>query len=148
MAERGTYKRIADELRRRVQSGELSVGAMVPSELALGDEYGVARGTARAALAILAEEGLIEVVPGQGRRVAGSPSADQEPVTAYERIATALRTRIDAGEFGAADPLPSEAALMAEFRVSRNTVRRAYRHLAEAGVVVVRHGAGAFAAPR
>lgn len=147
MAERGTYRRIADELRQRVRSGQLSAGAMVPSELALGEEYGVARGTARAALVVLAEEGLIEVVPGQGRRVAGSPPPDQEPVTAYERIATALRSRIEAGEFGASDPLPSEATLVAEFGVSRNTVRRAYRHLAEVGVVVVRHGAGAFAAP-
>jgi DNA-binding GntR family transcriptional regulator len=147
VAERGIYRQIAGDLRQRIRSGELRIGAMVPSELALSEEYGVARGTARAALAILAEEGLIEVVPGQGRRVAGSPPADQEPVTAYERIATALRTRIDAGEFRAADPLPSEAALMAEFGVSRNTVRRAYRHLVEVGVVVVRHGAGAFAAP-
>lgn len=148
VAERGTYRRIADELRQRVRCGDLPAGAMVPSELALGEAYGVARGTARAALAILAEEGLIEVVPGQGRRVAGSPPADHEPATAYERIATALRTRIDAGEFGATDPLPSEAALMAEFGVSRNTVRRAYRNLAEVGAVVVRHGAGAFPAPR
>ncbi len=147
-AERGTYRRIADELRQRVRAGDLPAGAMVPSELALSEDYGVARGTARAALAVLAEEGLIEVVPGQGRRVVGRPPVDHEPVTAYERIATALRTRIDAGEFTSADPLPSEAALMDEFGASRNTVRRAYRHLAELGVVVIRHGAGAFPASR
>jgi DNA-binding GntR family transcriptional regulator len=71
-----------------------------------------------------------------------------EPATAYERIAEALRQRLDAGEFAAGTPLPSEADLVAEYGVSRNTARRAYQHLAEAGAVVVRHGAGAFPAPR
>jgi DNA-binding GntR family transcriptional regulator len=37
---------------------------------------------------------------------------------------------------------------MTEYQVSRNTVRRAYRQLVESGAVVVRHGAGAFPAPR
>ena len=59
-----------------------------------------------------------------------------------------IRDSLDAGEFGADDPLPSEAALVAEYGVSRNTVRRAYRVLVDAGRVVVRHGAGAYAAPQ
>ena len=120
---------------------------MVPSELALGEEYDVARGTVRSALALLLDEGLIEVVPGQGRRVAGAPPAAREPATAYEQIARKLQIRLDAGEFSPAEPLPSESALVAEYGVSRNTVRRAYRHLVEVGAVVVRQGAGAFHAP-
>ena len=63
-------------------------------------------------------------------------------------MASALRERLEAGEFAADAPMPSEAALVAEFGVSRNTVRRAYKHLVEEGAVVVRHGAGAFPAPR
>ena len=63
-------------------------------------------------------------------------------------MAAALRERLEAGEFAADAPMPSEAALVAEFGVSRNTVRRAYKHLVEEGAVVVRHGAGAFPAPR
>lgn len=148
MVERPSYRRIADELRQQIEAGELSAGAMVPSEAVLTRQYDVARGTVRAALALLLDAGLIEVVPGQGRRVVGA-SPDQRPVaTAYERIASALRDRLDAGEFRPDDQLPSEATLMAEYGVSRNTVRRAYRHLAEAGAVVIRHGAGAFPAPR
>lgn len=148
MAERGTYRRIADELRQRIESGEMPAGSMVPSELALAKHYAVARGTTRSALAVLAAEGLIEVVPGQGRRVVGEPSSGQASPTAWQRIAGDLKGRIDGGEFGPADPLPSEATLMSEYGVSRNTVRRAYRHLVEVGAVVIRHGAGAFALPR
>lgn len=115
---------------------------MLPTEAALSAEYGVARGTVRAALALLTDEGLIEVVPGRGRRVAGA--AAHEPATAYERVAAHLRERIEASDFTQTGPLPSEAELVAAFGVSRNTVRRAYRHLADAGLVVVRHGSGAF----
>lgn len=147
MAPRGTYRQIADELRQLIRSGELPPGAPVPSELTLVERHSVARGTVRAALQLLTDEDLIEVVPGQGRRVAGAP-ADAEPSTAYERIAAALRERVDAGEFGPADVLPSESTLVTEYGVSRNTVRRAYRELAEAGIVVIRHGAGAYPAPR
>jgi DNA-binding GntR family transcriptional regulator len=120
---------------------------MVPSELALGEQYDVARGTVRSALAVLLNEGLIEVVPGQGRRVTGGPASAGEPATAYGQIARELQARLDAGEFSPAEPLPSEAALVAEYGVSRNTVRRAYRYLVEIGAVVVRQGAGAFHAP-
>jgi DNA-binding GntR family transcriptional regulator len=147
LVERGTYRRIAGELRQRIESGELPPGSMMPSELTLTKQYSVARGTVRSALALLADAGLIEVVPGQGRRVVGD-AVKRVPATAYERIVADLQRRLDAGEFGSADPLPSEAMLMAKYRVSRNTVRRAYRQLAEDGAVVIRHGAGAFPAAR
>ena len=147
MAPRGTYRQIADQLRRSIAHGELRPGDMVPSELALAEQHAVSRGTARSALAILVEEGLIEVLPGQGRRVVGGPRSTP-PGTEWGRVAAALRERLEAGEYAADAPMPSEAALVAEFGVSRNTVRRAYKHLVEVGAVVVRHGAGAFPAPR
>lgn len=147
MAPRGTYREIAAELRQRISSGELAPGALVASEMALVKEYRVSRGTVRSALALLVDEGLIEVVPGQGRRVVGQ-AISTEPATAYERIAGELQERLDAGEFVSGTPLPSEAELVAAYGVSRNTARRAYQHLAKAGAVVIRHGAGAFPAPR
>jgi DNA-binding GntR family transcriptional regulator len=120
---------------------------MVPSELALAEQHSVSRGTARSALALLVGDGLVEVLPGQGRRVVGN-AGPQTPRTEWGRVAAALHERLVAGEFAADAPMPSEAALVAEFSVSRNTVRRAYKHLVEVGEVVVRHGAGAFPAPR
>jgi DNA-binding GntR family transcriptional regulator len=147
VAPRGTFRQIADQLREAIRRGDLPPGAMVPSELALVERHGVARGTVRSALAMLVDEGLIEVVPGQGRRVVGRP-VGSVPTTTYERIAADLVKRLDAGEFGPTDALPSESALVAEYGVSRNTVRRAYQYLAEVGAVVIRHGAGAYPAPR
>ena len=147
MAPRGIYRQIAEHLRRQIASGDLPSGAMVPSESALVEQYGVARGTVRSALAMLENQGLIEPVPGQGRRVVGE-SDEHRPSTAYEQIADDLRRRIEAGDFPIDVPLPSEAAIVAEYQVSRNTARRAYRHLADSGLVIVRHGSGAFPAPR
>jgi len=120
---------------------------MVPSEMAIAEERSVSRGTVRAALALLVEEGLIEVVPGMGRRVVGAVGCGL-PATTWERIADALRQRLASREGPPSMPLPSEADLVAEFEVSRNTVRRAYRQLVDEGLVVIRHGAGAFPAPR
>ena len=147
MAPRGTYRQIADEIRGHIASGKLRPGDIVPSELSLAETHSVSRGTARSALAVLVDEGLVEVVPGQGRRVVGG-AAGRPPATEWGRVAAALRDRLEAGEYAANAPMPSEAALIAEFGVSRNTVRRAYKHLVDAGEVVVRHGAGAFPAPR
>src|SRR3954464_5384005 len=127
MAERGTYRRIAAELIRRIEAGELKPGVMLPSEPALAEEFEVARGTVRAALALLGEQGRLEVVAGRGRRVVGSNGA--VPTTAYETIAEAIRARVEAGELVGGSVLPSEATLMAEFDASRNTVRRAYELL-------------------
>ena len=63
------YRRIASNLREYIQSGRLVPGAILPSEAEIVAEYGVARGTAHAALAILENEGLIETRHGKGRYV-------------------------------------------------------------------------------
>lgn len=59
-------RQIANELRRRIASGDLAPGARLPSITTLMQEHGVARNTARRALAILEDEGLIEIVHGWG----------------------------------------------------------------------------------
>jgi DNA-binding GntR family transcriptional regulator len=59
-------RQIANELRQRITSGDLPAGARLPSITSLMQEYGVARNTARRALAILEDEGLIEIVHGWG----------------------------------------------------------------------------------
>ena len=60
------YRQVAGELRARIESGDLGPGDRVPSITTLMQEYGIARNTARHALAVLAEEGLVEVTPGWG----------------------------------------------------------------------------------
>ncbi|HKR52644.1 MAG TPA: GntR family transcriptional regulator [Pseudonocardiaceae bacterium] len=63
------YRRIADELRQQITSGELVPGQRVPSEAELMRRYGVSRGTARQGLALLEAAGLVRAVHGKGRFV-------------------------------------------------------------------------------
>jgi DNA-binding GntR family transcriptional regulator len=67
------YRKIAADLRRRIESGELRPGDALPSEAALVERYGVARGTARQALGDLETAGLVETRHGKGRFVRRRP---------------------------------------------------------------------------
>lgn len=60
------YRQLAEILREKIRTGELARGAMVPSVKRLRGEYGVAETTARKAVALLREEGLVETVMGWG----------------------------------------------------------------------------------
>jgi DNA-binding GntR family transcriptional regulator len=65
------YRKIADALRRKIAGGKFPPGALLPTEYDICAAYGVSRHTARDALRILSEEGLIE-----RRRGAGSIVSD------------------------------------------------------------------------
>lgn len=69
------------------------------------------------------------------------PASDR-PI--YKQIADALRQRLDAGEYGAGDKLPSESELMRQFGASRATVRKAFDVLMGEGRVESRRGVGIF----
>jgi GntR family transcriptional regulator len=64
------YKRIAAELRAKIETGELRPGEQVPSASQICDTYSVSRNTALRALGILRDEGLITVEQGWGSFVA------------------------------------------------------------------------------
>ena len=59
-------RRIADDLRGSIESGELAAGAKLPSERDLAARYGTARNTAREAISILQTEGLVVAQHGRG----------------------------------------------------------------------------------
>jgi GntR family transcriptional regulator len=60
------YRQIAAELRSAIERGEYPPGTRLPGENALMQEYGVARMTARQALAVLINEGLAVSRKGAG----------------------------------------------------------------------------------
>ncbi|MYN14321.1 UTRA domain-containing protein [Pusillimonas sp. TS35] len=60
------YVVIADRLRQRIASGAWRAGTLLPSLHALADEFAVARPTARQAVQILVQEGLLSSQRGQG----------------------------------------------------------------------------------
>jgi GntR family transcriptional regulator len=64
-------RRIAQELREAITSGNLSPGTKLPSERALADQYGTARNTAREAVRLLIGEGLVTAEHGRGVFVRG-----------------------------------------------------------------------------
>lgn len=63
------YRQIADELRRRIETGVLPPGAPLPTEPEMMREWGVARGTVRSALSALRAEGLIATARRRGSHV-------------------------------------------------------------------------------
>lgn len=69
-------------------------------------------------------------------------SVKEEVVHLYQIVLKALRSEIVRGIYPVGTPLPSEAALMDRFRVSRHTVRAALRNLREAGLVRSHQGLG------
>ena len=60
------YRLIAEDLRQKLESGELGPGAMLPSEIDLRDQYNASRNTVRDAVKWLTALGLVETQPGQG----------------------------------------------------------------------------------
>jgi GntR family mannosyl-D-glycerate transport/metabolism transcriptional repressor len=64
-----SYRRIAEDLRCQISSGELAPGQRVPSETELMRRYGVSRGTARQGLAVVEAAGLVRAEHGKGRFV-------------------------------------------------------------------------------
>jgi GntR family transcriptional regulator len=60
------HERIADDLRSQIRSGTLRDGDRLPGENALMERYGVARMTARQALAALQNEGIAVARKGSG----------------------------------------------------------------------------------
>ncbi len=68
---RGPYQKIAADLRREIASGGLQPGHKLPTVVQLAATYGVAAGTAHRAVAMLTNEGIIEVA--RGRRAVVKP---------------------------------------------------------------------------
>jgi GntR family transcriptional regulator len=71
------YHRIAEELRERIQSGELAAGARLTNQRQMAREFGVTLMTLRQALGLLEREKLIRRQHGLGTFVA-APSIDYD----------------------------------------------------------------------
>jgi integrase len=74
------YVRIAAELRAQIASGELPVGAQLPTHKQLAERYGISTGTAHRVTALLSDEGLVEVSRGRRATVIQQPFPDADQV--------------------------------------------------------------------
>jgi GntR family transcriptional regulator len=82
---RPLHQQMAQVLRLAIEDGRLTAGDRVPGENALMSRYGVARWTAREALAALAQEGLVTKVPGLGTFVREPPRTRRYGMERYAR---------------------------------------------------------------
>ena len=137
------YLQISDVLRSRIIA-DLSPGDLVISEAGIQREFNVARTTARRAIGVLRNQGLVHTRQGEGTFVNApgetGPSGRQTPF--YQHIAGELREKIKGGELVPCRPIDSEIALVREYGAARETVRRAIALLREQGWVyrVPHHG--------
>jgi DNA-binding GntR family transcriptional regulator len=74
------------------------------------------------------------------------PHAPGEP--SYRQLAARIRVRIEAGDFGPREPIPSLKYLVGESGLSMGTVKRAVNLLAAEGLVCTVPGRGTFVTPR
>jgi GntR family transcriptional regulator len=129
------WRRIAEDLRRKIESGELgSDGQALPSELELRDQYDASRNTVRDAVKWLITRGLVETKPGHGTFVVkqidpfvtqlltdiaavpgGSSSAYASEVMATSRTADSRKPRVEIQE--AAPLIVEELRLTADSTV-------------------------------
>lgn len=81
------YRQIAERLRASITSGALKPGDALPTEMDLCAQEGISRHTAREALRLLSEEGLIARRRGAGTVVASlPPPAFSQPIGDFESI--------------------------------------------------------------
>jgi hypothetical protein len=115
---------VVEALRQRISRGDLRVGAQVPTQAQLSEEYAVPRGAVRRALEVLEQEGLIkrarqgtpaEVVQAVSDRLA--PDAPSVPAPAGRPAAG--RSHRDRDAARARRLLPRSAGLELAERVAR-----------------------------
>ena len=79
------YRRIADDLRGQIETGQLEPGSQLPPEEKLGELFNASRNTIRDAIKFLSNLSLVETRAGQGtfvvdpRGPAGDHADHQEP---------------------------------------------------------------------
>lgn len=69
------YVVIADHIAGQIASGRIPVGGRLPGEIAMAQEYGVARMTISRAVRELRERGLVRTVVGKGTFVIAQPES-------------------------------------------------------------------------
>jgi DNA-binding GntR family transcriptional regulator len=133
------YREIAMRLRWELkEEHEWEPGLRLPSHTDLARRLGTTRTTVRRAIDLLAEEGLIEVLPGRGTFVAGEPPAGGHRSKAVEQH---VRRNAQLGLH-----IQNADSLAVSFSVSPSTVRRVMARLVSEGVIR-RAGRGGYEAP-
>ncbi len=117
------YRRIAEDLRQKIESGDLGHGTQLPTELELRDRYDASRNTVRDAVRWLITRGLVETRPGQGTFV----------VEKIDPFITTLTAELETGLGGEGAAYASEVIQQAAGVIARKL------RLDDGSTVVSRH---------
>lgn len=73
---KSVYQDIYQDLKGRIECGDIAYGAFLPSENELTGRYSCSRSSVRRALAELASDGYVQSQQGKGVRVIRDPTLD------------------------------------------------------------------------
>jgi len=109
---RPPYQQAAEAIRSDIKAGKIKPGEQLPSHRELQERFGIANMTARSALRVLRDEGLIYTVQGRGSYVADviGPEGELIEPKRIERPRAASETETDPASVEAAGTL-TEALL-------------------------------------
>ncbi|MGW2560519.1 SCO5717 family growth-regulating ATPase [Streptomyces sp. NPDC001514] len=132
---RPPYQHAADELRRDILKGRIKPGEQMPSIRELQERFGVANMTARSALNVLRDEGLIYTIHGRGSFVADHDATGEFGVDYTPPAWYLANTSAEVDEAGEGEPdspkaaRPSLADMLAELRDAIRTLSAEHQEL-------------------
>jgi DNA-binding GntR family transcriptional regulator len=100
------YLQLAQLLRQAITAGRIRPGVMLPSQNELSAGYGVSVETARRAVQVLREEGLVVTRRGAGSFAAVPPPRITVAAGADDVVTARMPTRAERGALGLAEGVP------------------------------------------
>lgn len=100
------YEQVAARLRKDILAGRIRPGQRLPSERTLRQEYDIGRETARRAVALLRNEGLVTVDRGHGVVVREQPDLEDLIPPAGSQITARMPTLEERAEHGIPEGVP------------------------------------------
>jgi GntR family transcriptional regulator len=132
------YRRIAEDLREKIESGVLARGSQLPTELSLRDRYEASRNTVRDAVRWLTTRGLVETRPGHGTFVTEQIDPYVTVLTGDPASASYDEGPVYRAEVEAVLRAPTVSRPRAEIRLASGVIQSELG-LAEGSSVVSRH---------
>lgn len=106
-ADRALYRQLADLFRSQIHAGLVAPGALLPSEAATSQRYGLGRETVRKAIAVLRAEGLVSTMQGTGTEVRpSSPERELVLIGASDELTVRMPTPHERRTRGIAEGVP------------------------------------------